>query len=143
MMTWTLGFRYLWIDAICILQDSVNDWEYHASRMARIYSNSQLTILASSGRDGTKGCISSRLKDLYVLHSFDSQEIRTPLLWMPQQLNGKDRDGCLKNFTVRLKTPHRLPELKNERTIIEESIGVPREDPQPPHNTLYLQRAIF
>lgn len=113
MVTWKLGFRYLWIDALWILQTSVEDWEYHASRMAQIYSNSQLTISASSGVDGTKGCFSSRLEEPYVLHSFDSREIRNPVLWMPKQLEGRDRDGCLKNFTVRLKTPHGL--YQNQR----------------------------
>jgi Heterokaryon incompatibility protein (HET) len=108
VITWKLGFRYIWIDALCILQDGIEDWEFHASKMASIFSNSQLTISASSGADGSKGCFSSRLKEPYVLHSYDSREIRNPLLWVPHQLEGRDREDCLKTFTVRLKTPHGL-----------------------------------
>jgi hypothetical protein len=108
MVAWRLGFRYLWIDALCILQDSVGDWEFHASRMAQIYSNSQLTISASSGADGSKGLFASRLNEPFVLHSSDSREIRNPLLWMPRKLEGTDREGCFKEFAVRLKPPHGL-----------------------------------
>lgn len=42
-----LNIRYLWIDALCILQDSKLDWETEASRMANIYRNSQLVIAVS------------------------------------------------------------------------------------------------
>ena len=40
--------RYVWIDALCILQDSSSDWEKEASSMARIYKNSLCTIISPS-----------------------------------------------------------------------------------------------
>jgi hypothetical protein len=43
-----LSVQYLWIDALCIIQDSTEDWEIQSSQMARIYSDSLLTIAASS-----------------------------------------------------------------------------------------------
>lgn len=43
----SLGVAYLWIDALCIIQDSLNDWENEASKMASIYSNAYLTMSAS------------------------------------------------------------------------------------------------
>lgn len=33
LVTRSLGFRYLWIDALCIAQDSAQDWTEHASLM--------------------------------------------------------------------------------------------------------------
>ena len=50
-VTRSLGLRYLWIDSLCILQDSVSDWEKHCSEMARIYKNSYVTLAgpAASG----------------------------------------------------------------------------------------------
>lgn len=39
-----LGFRYLWIDRLCIVQDDINDWYHEASRMCEVYSRSSLTI---------------------------------------------------------------------------------------------------
>jgi hypothetical protein len=107
-VSWKLGFRYIWIDALCIIQDRDTDWEFHASRMAAIYSNSQLTISASRAVDGSQGCFSSRLDEPYVLHSHDSRVVQNRMLWTPLQLQGTDRDGCSKIFTIRLKTPHGL-----------------------------------
>lgn len=43
----SLGIPYLWIDALCIIQDSVPDWEAESSKMAAVYSNAHLTISAS------------------------------------------------------------------------------------------------
>ncbi|CAO2655421.1 Nn.00g104850.m01.CDS01 [Neocucurbitaria sp. VM-36] len=38
-LTRLLGYRYLWIDSLCIIQDSSSDWEYEARRMAIVYGN--------------------------------------------------------------------------------------------------------
>lgn len=43
----SLGVVYLWIDALCIVQDSTDDWEHEASRMMSVYSNAYLTMSAS------------------------------------------------------------------------------------------------
>ena len=52
-LTRQLKERYVWIDALCILQDSPSDWEKEASSMARIYKNSLCTIISPSS-DPTK-----------------------------------------------------------------------------------------
>jgi len=39
-----LGLRYLWIDALCIIQDSQADWEIESGNMAAIYQNAYLVI---------------------------------------------------------------------------------------------------
>ena len=46
-LTHALGFNYLWIDALCIKQDSASDWEVQASQMAQIYGDSVLTLIAA------------------------------------------------------------------------------------------------
>ncbi|RYO80485.1 hypothetical protein DL766_007370 [Monosporascus sp. MC13-8B] len=33
-----LGFRYIWIDSLCIIQDDQGDWEYEAARMEQVFS---------------------------------------------------------------------------------------------------------
>jgi hypothetical protein len=38
-VTLALGYRYLWIDSLCIIQDSTPDWDYEARRMAIVYGN--------------------------------------------------------------------------------------------------------
>ena len=51
-----LGYRYLWIDSLCILQDSAEDWRHEGSRMSQIYSGAHLTIAATASSDGSGGC---------------------------------------------------------------------------------------
>ena len=41
-----LGIRYLWIDALCIVQDDPEEWELEAAKMGLIYSNAFLVISA-------------------------------------------------------------------------------------------------
>ncbi|KAH6701976.1 heterokaryon incompatibility, partial [Leptodontidium sp. MPI-SDFR-AT-0119] len=40
----SLGFRYIWIDSLCIIQDDVHDWNLQASQMDSIYRNARLTL---------------------------------------------------------------------------------------------------
>lgn len=42
------SIRYIWIDALCIMQDSQEDWEAEASTMHRVYANSSCNISASA-----------------------------------------------------------------------------------------------
>jgi hypothetical protein len=64
LVTRSLGFRYLWIDSLCIIQDSGEDWRRECSRMANIYRHGALNIAASSATDCNSGFLSPRiLKD--------------------------------------------------------------------------------
>lgn len=46
-----LGVQYIWIDALCIIQDSVKDWETEAPTMRYVYANSACNIAASASSD--------------------------------------------------------------------------------------------
>jgi hypothetical protein len=39
-----LGIRYLWIDSLCIVQDSPGDWARESSAMSKVYSNGYCNI---------------------------------------------------------------------------------------------------
>ncbi|ERF76416.1 hypothetical protein EPUS_06974 [Endocarpon pusillum Z07020] len=61
LITRRFGVRYLWIDALCIIQDSEDDWRSEAKQMARIYKNALLTIAAAADTiEGTQGCFRPR-----------------------------------------------------------------------------------
>src|SRR5690242_2616921 len=45
--TANVGFRYIWIDSLCIVQDDSTDWEREASLMSKVYCNAAFTISAS------------------------------------------------------------------------------------------------
>jgi hypothetical protein len=50
-----LGVKYLWIDSLCIIQDSKEDWDTEASKMANVYGKSCLTIAAAKGAGPESG----------------------------------------------------------------------------------------
>ncbi|OAL48914.1 HET-domain-containing protein [Pyrenochaeta sp. DS3sAY3a] len=54
-VTKRLGFRYLWVDALCIVQDDHDDWAAEAKRMSSVYQYAFLTIAAISGVEATSG----------------------------------------------------------------------------------------
>ncbi|WQF89340.1 Putative heterokaryon incompatibility [Colletotrichum destructivum] len=54
-----LGFRYVWIDRLCIVQNSARSWKLNAYNMDLIYGNAELTICAADG-DATKGLCAMR-----------------------------------------------------------------------------------
>jgi hypothetical protein len=43
-ITQGLGVRYIWIDALCIVQDDQEDFEIECAKMAMVYSNAYCTI---------------------------------------------------------------------------------------------------
>ena len=54
-VTHNLGLRYLWIDALCILQDSNKDKAVQLGMMRRIYRDSYLTINAACANNTCEG----------------------------------------------------------------------------------------
>jgi hypothetical protein len=48
--TRTLGHRYIWIDSLCIIQDSSEDWVEESMMMQDIYQNSTCTLAASNAK---------------------------------------------------------------------------------------------
>ncbi len=55
-----LGVRYLWIDSLCIIQDSEQDWERESSLMSQVYSGSYCNIAATAASDGSRGLFFER-----------------------------------------------------------------------------------
>lgn len=44
-----IGIRYLWVDALCIIQDSQEDWAEESFEMSKIYANSFITLCILQG----------------------------------------------------------------------------------------------
>jgi hypothetical protein len=88
-----VGIRYLWIDSLCIFQDSDDDWLREAAQMPNIYRNALLTVGAACAVDSTSGLFSARDKFIttvpYCIQESDgrskkSSELRAivdPWLW--------------------------------------------------------------
>lgn len=59
IITRRLGFNYLWIDSLCIIQDSPEDWKTESALMSTVYGGSALNLVAL-GKDSHQGCFSRR-----------------------------------------------------------------------------------
>lgn len=64
-----LQVRFLWVDALCIIQNSSRDFAQEVSQMGSIHGNSLLTIAASDTADCNKGFLVAR----YPLQTEDCQ----------------------------------------------------------------------
>ncbi|KAB2569242.1 hypothetical protein DBV05_g12080, partial [Lasiodiplodia theobromae] len=60
VITQALGIHYLWIDALCIIQDSTADWEVESAQMSAIYENAHLTVAATAAPNSDAGIFAAR-----------------------------------------------------------------------------------
>jgi hypothetical protein len=60
MVTRSLGIKYVWIDALCIKQDSAEDWAREAAKMRDVYSGAVLTVVAANSPSTHSGMFSQR-----------------------------------------------------------------------------------
>ncbi|KAM0430089.1 hypothetical protein ACHAPT_006095 [Fusarium lateritium] len=55
VITRKLGYQYIWIDSLCIIQHNLECWVKEGSQMCQIYENSLLTLAAASSSSGHGG----------------------------------------------------------------------------------------
>jgi Heterokaryon incompatibility protein (HET) len=73
-VTRRIGLQYLWIDSLCIIQDSVQDWQQESSKMCAVYSNAVVNVTATSSRDGDESFLHPRLTAIQLPRRNDAQE---------------------------------------------------------------------
>jgi hypothetical protein len=64
-VTRKLGLRYVWIDSLCIIQNSATDWAKQCTRMSSIYRDSLVTLAACDSANSSVGFLHPR-KSLHV-----------------------------------------------------------------------------
>jgi len=125
-----LGFQYLWIDSLCIVQDDTADCSREISRMADTYSGSFLTIAANSGKNNlsalrstTDSCYAAtrvpfrggkrKTFDIYVRHALPHT-----VLWCASQADRDEYDSTHFTRHPGIRNPLQLLDAinKNERT---------------------------
>lgn len=60
VFTRNMGIRYIWIDSLCIIQDSADDWASQSAVMCEIYSGSYLNLAATAAADSRGGLFAER-----------------------------------------------------------------------------------
>jgi Heterokaryon incompatibility protein (HET) len=56
-----IGLKYIWVDCLCIVQDSLADWEIEAAKMCEYYQNAWVTIAATASRSAHDGIFNDRV----------------------------------------------------------------------------------
>lgn len=106
MITRNLGIQYLWIDSLCIIQDSAEDWARESAQMGKIYRDAAVTIFAKHADSDDGGCFSSRSARASLL-------CRTPIFdELVSVLEGRDCDTLPTFIQAKLHHAgsHSLPE---------------------------------
>ncbi|KAF2141583.1 uncharacterized protein K452DRAFT_271189 [Aplosporella prunicola CBS 121167] len=57
----TLDIPFLWIDALCIIQDDEEEWELEAQKLARLYQQALITIIPSADQSAYDGFLERSL----------------------------------------------------------------------------------
>ncbi|KAI5456744.1 heterokaryon incompatibility protein-domain-containing protein [Mariannaea sp. PMI_226] len=57
-----LGLKYLWVDALCIVQDSLEDKQREISKMGQVYKNAWVTISAAMASGASEGFTDPRVQ---------------------------------------------------------------------------------
>ena len=68
-VTRLVGYRYLWVDSLCIIQDDRREKHGQMSRMDAVYNCAALTIAAGSGRHADHGLQGVSIPRRYRQHS--------------------------------------------------------------------------
>ena len=101
-----LQLRFLWIDALCIIQDDPADWAREAARMNDVYGSAYLTIAATSAVSSTDGFL-RRPQDIASCIPFyrDTQAEPVGHLFLAHRRMGGDQGSWFSNIeTARWNT---------------------------------------
>lgn len=55
-----IGISLVWIDSLCIVQDSVKDWEFESRTMLQVYQHAECNITAADSEDSHGGLFRKR-----------------------------------------------------------------------------------
>ncbi|PVH71577.1 HET-domain-containing protein [Cadophora sp. DSE1049] len=59
ILTRRLGYQYIWIDSLCIIQNIHEDWTSESSQMFRVYANASINLSASAAHNPKDGIFES------------------------------------------------------------------------------------
>ncbi len=70
-VTRELGMRYIWIDSLCIIQDSKQDWQAECQKMEDVFSSADVTLSATCSSGVKEGFIKPQtVKNFRLRHAW-------------------------------------------------------------------------
>ena len=79
-LLWALDIHYLWVDAICIDQDSQTEWLHESVKMGDIYHHGYLNISAIAFQNGNEGLFHNQPSELKIVLQHQHALGATPVL---------------------------------------------------------------
>jgi hypothetical protein len=64
IITRGLGMRFIWIDALCIIQNSIEDWALESAKMGQYYKGGAVMISALASSNADDGILKTRDVDV-------------------------------------------------------------------------------
>ncbi|OAL04456.1 HET-domain-containing protein [Phaeosphaeriaceae sp. SRC1lsM3a] len=98
-----LGFCYIWIDSLCIIQDDAEDWEDQSAVMSEIYQNAVLTLAATSSEGDHEGCCeknAQRIAPLEIMLPEDIGACRIAVRKPLHHFDTQNAEGLLTHFPL-------------------------------------------
>ncbi|KAH9209450.1 heterokaryon incompatibility protein-domain-containing protein, partial [Leptodontidium sp. 2 PMI_412] len=103
-----LNIRYIWIDALCIVQDDLDDWLRESVLMCQVYENCTLTISATKSNKCESGFLQPRVNPEQEIGTY-MDAVERPLHVRVAQSNVRQIQGPLNDrawtFQERLLSP--------------------------------------
>lgn len=84
-VTRKIGIKYLWVDALCVIQDSRKGWLQESSKMGEIYAGSYVNLAATASADSSGGLF----------------RVSNPLVFVPCQILVSRPDQAPKTYVCR------------------------------------------
>ncbi|KAI0184146.1 heterokaryon incompatibility protein-domain-containing protein [Xylaria flabelliformis] len=99
-ITKTLSLSYIWIDALCIIQDMGSDWEQESSQMGDIYESAYITICSLTSSSQLSFLQPERTKANISFQSSINANIRGSysLSYLDSDMDNAGRDPYMYSF---------------------------------------------
>ncbi|PVH78272.1 HET-domain-containing protein, partial [Cadophora sp. DSE1049] len=94
-VTQQLGLHWLWVDSLCIIQDSVDDWSSEAASMVDVYRNCLICIAATGAYCSDEGLFAQRDPYIYQPCPISNSSDATTLFAYPHRGLGNQGDFSL------------------------------------------------
>jgi hypothetical protein len=113
-----LGIDYIWIDALCIVQDNGEEWALEAAKMADVYAGAHVVLAATRAKSATEGFLQpSHVTCTFSSHAtskrgFTLRAIRSDHLHGDLSYKGLplfQRGWCLQEELLATRIVHFLP----------------------------------
>ncbi|KAI1125357.1 heterokaryon incompatibility protein-domain-containing protein [Nemania abortiva] len=144
-ITRRLGVEHLWIDALCIIQDDVEDWDRESVKMGSIYQNSVLTISANLKGDSSGGCFNRRSVPHDLLPMKMREKIKVRSIEITTTQPGRQQSSLLFHYERQSSDPAplRASPLENRGWIFQERVLSPRTIHFTPSQAVWECREMY